>query len=428
MKRFLAIISQVVIGFTFIVSGIVKCIDPIGTSIKFHDYFAVLGLGWLNDWTLFLSWVLCLMEFLIGLHVLFARNLRFFATLAGLFMLVFTPLTLYLALENPVRDCGCFGDAIVLSNWETFWKNIVLSICVVILLLYRSFCYQPTRKDFATIITYWELAIAIGLCYIGTNLLPLIDFRPYRPGVNIFSAMGTDSVSDEITYVCVYEKDGEKKEFPLTELPDEGSGWEFVETKELTNDGKNATVEEPAISDFFLFDEFGGDYTETVLTDPNYTFLLVSPNLATAEEKYLDRIENLYEYTIEEGYNFYCVTLNDSVQVNKWKYRTGAEYEYLYSDATILETVIRANPGVVLLKEGTILWKTCLSNLDVDAITSAKLTEQTYGEIIDDKAKTKVFWLLFLMLSPIIVYLPIEKIVLALKSKKDKSKAQKTDI
>lgn len=418
MKRTLAIISQFLFGLTFIFSGIVKCIDPIGTSIKLHDYFAVLNLGFLSDWTLFFSWILCLLEFAIGLNILFVRNLRLFTTIGAIFMMVFTPLTLYLAIANPVSDCGCFGDAIVMSNWETFWKNVILDILLLILFLFHDKCYQPSRTDFFPIFFYWEMAIAVALCYIGTNYLPLIDFRPYRPGVNIANAMGVDSENAETTtYVCVYEKDGEKNEFTLDNLPEEESGWTFVETKEVSETGNTISTEEPEIKDFFLFDKFGNDMTEMVLQDPNYTFCLVSPTLALAEEKYLDRIENLYEYSIEQGYNFYCLTLNDSVQVNRWIYRTGAEYEYLYSDATILETVIRSNPGVVLMKEGTILWKACLSQLKVDDIVSANLSEQSYGEIISDNRKTRIFWLVFLMLAPIVLYLPIEKTIHYLKRK-----------
>lgn len=422
MKRFLVILSQIIVGLTFIVSGIVKCIDPVGTSIKLHDYFAVLGLSFFDDWTMFFAWCLCLGEFIIGLNVLFGRNRNLFTYLALAVMVVFTPLTLYLAIANPVNDCGCFGDAIVLTNWQTFWKNIVLLSCSVILVLYKDKIYQTTKQDFFTIIFYWELIVAVVLCYLGTNRLPLIDFRPFRPGVNIIEAMGSDDESADVSYVCVYQKDGEKKDFALDNLPDEESGWEFVETKEVSSSGKVVKSKGPEIADFFLFDEFGGDMTEIVLNDPNYTFLLVSPTLANANEKYLDRIENLYEYCMEDGYNFYCVTLNDSVQVNRWKYRTGAEYDFLYSDVTILETVIRSNPGVVLLKEGTILWKSCLNELDIDELTSAKLSEQTYGEIIEDNKKTKVFWLVFLMLAPILLYLPIEKTILYYRKQKSETK------
>lgn len=425
MKRALAIISQQLFGLAFIFSGIVKCIDPIGTSIKLHDYFAVFGLSWLNDWTLFLSWGLCLIEFVIGLNIVFARNLRVFTLLASVFMLVFTPITLYLAIANPVSDCGCFGDAVVMSNWQTFWKNIVLDVFLIIICLNRRRCYQPSRTDIIPIFFYWEVAIAVGLCFVGSNFLPFIDFRPYRPGVNILEAMQTPGATQEIEYRCVYEKDGVREEFALDNLPAEGSGWTFVETLELaTSTGGAIKTEEPLIKDFFIFDELGGDLTEEVLGDTAYTFLLLSPSLEIADETYIDRIENLYEYSIEHGYRFYCLTLNDSVQIASWKYRTGAEYDYLYSDATIIETMIRSNPGVMLLKEGTILWKSCLSKLDVDAVTSAKLTEQTYGQINSDNRKTKVFWLVFLMLAPFIVYLPIEKAFLAYKASKA-SKAQK---
>lgn len=422
MKRFLVILSQVIIGLTFIFSGVVKCIDPIGTSIKLHDYFAVLNLSWLNDWTTFLAWCLCIGEFVIGLNVIFGRNRNVFNYLSLLVMLVFTPLTLYLAIANPVSDCGCFGDAILLTNWQTFWKNVVLLVAAVAICVYKSKCYQPTKTDFFTFMFYWELVIAVTLCYLGTNRLPLIDFRPYRPGVNILEAMGnTQTEFAETTFVCVYEKDGEEKEFPLEALPDEESGWVFVESKEVTAEGKTIESKDPDIADFFLFDETGNDYTESVLTDPNYTFLLISPSLANASEKFIDRIENLYEYSMENGYNFYCITLNDSVQVDHWKYKTGGEYEFLYSDATILETMIRSNPGVILLKEGTILWKSCLDNINIDELTSAKLTEQSYGETIDDARKTKVFWLVFLMLAPIILYLPIEKTILKYRKKKSET-------
>lgn len=427
MKGLFVKVCQAIIGLTFVLSGIVKCIDPIGTSIKLHDYFAVLSLSWLNDWTIFLAWCLCLVEFLIGLNILFGRNLKLFSLLAAIFMIGFTPLTLYLALANPVSDCGCFGDAIVLTNWQTFWKNVVLLIAAVVICLYNGKCYKPTRGDFFTIITYWELTIAVVLCFIGTNRLPLIDFRPFRPGVKIPLAMGVseyDEFFSEISYVCVYEKEGVKKEFPLDQIPAEEEGWEFIETKEIASDGTVVKSELPEIKDFFLFDENSIDLTEDVLIDPNYSFLLISPNLATADEQYLDKIENIYEYSMENDYNFYCVTLNDSVQVNGWKYRTGAEYDFLYSDATILETMIRSNPGLMLLKEGTILWKSCMHNIKVDELTSAKLTEHSYGKIIEDNKKSRLFWLVFLMLAPILVYLPIEKAII-LYNKKSTTKTKK---
>ena len=420
MKRVIAILCQYLVGLTFIFSGIVKCIDPIGTSIKLHDYFGAFGLSWLNDWTLFLAWLLCLSEFFIGLNIVLAKNRPLFTTLALLVMLGFTPLTLYLALENPVSDCGCFGDAIVLTNWQTFWKNVVLLVCTIILCIYRNKLLEPNKRDFITIIFYAEIIIALVLCYIGTNHLPYIDFRPFRPGVNILNAMnGTGD--EEIEYKCIYELDGVQKEFSLDALPDEDSGWTFVETKEYKKENKSEEEQGPHISDFFLLDEAGEDITTEILTAPEYTFLLISPNLATAEEKYIDRIENIYEYSMVEGYNFYCVTLNDSTEIEKWKYRTGAEYDFIFSDATIMETMIRSNPGIMLLKEGTILWKSCMQDLDVEVLTSAKLSEQSYGEINAGDEKNNIFWLVSLMLAPIILYLPIEKALLLYKRYKIKT-------
>ena len=421
MRKYLTLFCQFVVGLTFLFSGLVKCIDPIGTSIKLHDYFAVLGLTWFNDWTLFFAWILCLSEFIIGLNIALGRVRHFFTGLALLAMLVFTPLTLYLAIENPVSDCGCFGDAVVLTNWQTFWKNVFLLVCTIILYVNRKHISNSERRDYLTIIFYVELVIAVVLCYMGTNHLPYLDFRPYRPGVNIQSAMNGSSSAEGSEYKCVYEKDGVTQEFDLEELPDEESGWTFVETKEYAQASDSETYDGPVITDFFLMNEYGEVITEEILSDPNYTFLLISPSLATADETYLDRIENLYEYCMVEGYNFYCATLNDSVEVSNWKYRTGAEYDFIYSDATILETIIRANPAIMLMKEGTILWKSCMQDLEVDELISAKLTEQSYGEINADDRKSKVFWLVFLMLLPIVLYLPIEKALLLYKKFKLKS-------
>lgn len=421
IKKILTIVSQLIVGLTFIFSGIVKCIDPIGTSIKFHDYFVAMNLTWLDDWRLFLAWCLCLGEFIIGLNIFFGRNRHVFTYLSLIFMLVMTPLTLWLALTNPVSDCGCFGEALILTNWQTFWKNVVLLTCAIIITIWQKHLYQSTQHDFFTICFYWELVIAFVLCMLGTNREPLIDFRPFRPGVNITEAMGVSN--GESVYLCVYEKDGELCEFPLENLPDEDSGWNFVETKEVVSDMTMANAE-PLIKDFFIVDEENNDLTAEILDNQNYTFLLVSPNLATADEKYLDRIENLYEYSLEQGYNFLCITLNDPEAVKNWRYRTGAEYSFVYSDATILETIMRSNPGLLLLKEGTILWKSCLDDLDVEQIVSANLSEQTCGETVPDERKNKVFWLVFWMLAPIVVYLPIEKAFFYYKKKKSVRKSQ----
>lgn len=413
MKKALTIISQFILGLTFIISGVLKCIDPKGTSIKLHDYFGVFGLSWLNDFSLFLSWLLCLSELVIGLNILFGRNRRLFPLLALVYMCIFTPITLYLAIYNPISDCGCFGDAIVLSNTATFLKNVVLLACAVIIFIFRHNLYEPISHSFFTFLFYWELVVGFGLCYLGSAKLPLIDFRPYRPGVNITEAMNLASGNPaEPKYVIVYQKDGVTKEFDLNDIPDEDSGWEFVETK--TIDEGNTDYDEnkiSAIKSFFVLDHNQEDYTYDFLDDENYSFCLISPDLSDADERFIDRIETIYEYSKENHYNFYCITLNDSTMVNDWKYRTGAEYTFLYSDATILETMIRSNPGIMLIKEGTILWKSCIPDIDIASLTSAKLTEQSYGETMSDNRKTKVFWMLFLMLAPLFLYLPIEKVI-----------------
>ena len=419
MKKLATLFFQLLVGGTFIFSGVSKCIDPMGSSIKIGEYLNHFSMPELAGWSMGMAWLLSLVEFAVGLCLFFGRNRRAALSMASLFMLVFTPLTLYLALANPVDDCGCFGDALVLSNWQTFWKNVVLFVALVWLVVFRDKIQRLLSASLFTFYFYGALVVVLVLCGLGTWRLPYIDFRPYRPGVNLRQeALQGKADGAAVDYVCIYQRGGELKEFPLEELPDEESGWEFVESREVVRDssGESLTNHSDAgslgginwIESFFACDAEGEDKTAELLSDTSYVFLLISPSLGEASEHDVDRIEQLYEYALQQGYTFYCLTLHDPEQEDKWRYRTGAEYKMLYSDATVLETMIRANPGFMLLHDGEILWKTHLADLDVTRMTSAKLSEQTLGEVQPISRKNKVFWLVVWLIAPLLLYLPIQ--------------------
>ena len=426
-------ILQLCFALVFIFSGIAKCIDPTGTSIKFGEYLLYFGWNSLLEFTMGLAWVLSILEFFVGFNLLMGRALKSALVLAVCMMTVFTPLTLWLACTDAIQDCGCFGDAVHLSNWATFAKNVALDVVLVLMIVYRKSLYTLVGKTNFTIYAYWCLFLVAALCWLGTFRDPFIDFRPFLPGVNLADGVlgrmpDTDEeVADEVTYTCIYERNGERKEFPLEELPDEADGWEFVETiehgaSEKVADDASAVKEEPLHLDFFARTEEGELFTEELLRAPGYTFLLMSASIGEASQHDLDRIEELYEYSADHNYGFYCLTSRDTTAVNNWKFLTGAEYQFLYTDMQIVETFTRANPAVMLLRDGVICWKENLSTLDVKAIVSDKLDEQTYGEINEIDYHKRFLALMILLFGPMPLSLCFEipRFFGALKKKKGK--------
>lgn len=411
---------QVAFALTFIFSGVSKCIDPTGTSLKFNEYLLYFGLGSLTDFTMGLAWVMSILEFVIGFNLLMGRVQKLTLFLAACMMLFFTPLTLWLACTDAIQDCGCFGDALHLTNWETFGKNVVLDLILVLLIWQRKSLYSLVGKTNFTLYAYWCLFIMIGLCWYGTFRDPFIDFRPFHPGVNVAERVlgGSQYASEdteEIIYTCIYERNGERKEFPLEELPDEADGWEFVETVERVKSDESAKP-----LDLFARTPEGELYTEQLLTHEGYTIVMLSPSLDHASQHDLDRIEKLYEYAQDRQYDFYCLTARDTLQLNNWKFNTGAEYPFLFTDMQIVETITRANPGIMLLKDGVLCWKENLTSLDVNALVSAKLDEQSYGEIHEIDYNKRFLALLILLFGPMPLSLCFEipNFLKKLKSKK----------
>lgn len=347
---------RLLLGVVFSFSGTVKAIDPMGGSIKINDYLTAFGLeGW--KWmSLPLSFNLSALEFMLGICLLLGVYRKYTTFLILLFMLCMTPLTLYLAIFNPVSDCGCFGDALVITNWQTFYKNIVLLAAAIYV-----FIHHKHLSPFYTFHVYWLVAIwaygyAIFFAYHNYNHLPLLDFRPYKVGANI-----TDLISipegapeDEYAYSFTYEKDGVQKTFSLENAPMDDSLWVFVDAKtELIRQGYV-----PPVTDFHIYDETGDrEVTEELLAEPRNVFLLIAPRLEEADDTYIDEINNAYDYAMENDMLFYGVTSSSSMTIDDWSAGTGAEYPFLMADDVLLKTIIRSNPGLVLLQKGTILMK-----------------------------------------------------------------------
>ena len=351
-------LCRIIVGIVFIYSGFVKGIDPLGSDYKFTDYFNAFGMGWMNVTTLFFSFALSLAEFLIGIALLFNLWVSRMAWGAILFMAFFTPLTLVLALTNPVSDCGCFGDAMILTNWQTFWKNITLLLLAIMIFVYRKE-YKSSlplmgQFSFLTLAGAGMLCLSI-YCY---RHLPVLDFRPYAVGKNITEGMrlpeGAEPDQYEVTLKYKNKQTGEIRSFTEDNYPWQDTlNWEYESSSErLVKKGYITPIHDLVIEHPTL-----GNITEEILEDDNHTILAVAYNLNQSDTQYQPAINRLAEYAQEKGIRFYGLTSSSERDIEAYKKRNHVPYEFCTADEIQLKTMIRSNPGVIILREGTILDK-----------------------------------------------------------------------
>lgn len=346
--KFLRYISRIIVGFVFIFSGTVKAVDPLGSAYKFTDYFTAFNLEFLKFLALPLGILLCTAEFISGFSVLSGYRMKSGIWGVFLLMILFTPLTLILALTNPVSDCGCFGDAIHLTNWQTFGKNVVLLALVIILFTGRSQvkqAFQPLRE--------WTMIVFATLLFVRFSLLnlrnlPLFDFLPYKKGVNITESMQIPEgkPADEYKTTFIYERDGVKKEFTLENYPANDTAWKFVDQKSvLVKKGYT-----PPIHDFIISAGDGTDITGKILSDTGYTLLMISKKLEEAKSKNIEKGLIVGRLCGSQNIAFYLVTASGTGEAGSFSDRAPV----CQADETTLKTMIRSNPGYILLRNGTI--------------------------------------------------------------------------
>ncbi|WP_455051830.1 BT_3928 family protein [Leyella stercorea] len=399
-------VCRFVLAATFIFSGYVKAIDPLGTLYKLKDYTAAMSLnGLLPDWVLVgVAIALGALEFALGVFMLFAVRRHVVSRITLAFMTAMTVLTLWIFVADPVKDCGCFGDALKLTNGETLLKNIVLSACAALVAWRPTDMARFISRSNQWIVRYYTVAYIVITSVYCLYTLPIFDFRPYHVGTNIKQDMeipeGAEQPEFESTFLL--KKNGETREFTLDNYPD--STWEYVDTRTVqTKKGY-----EPPIHDFALTTcDTGEDITEQVLTKKGYTFLLVSPRLAVADDSNFGDIDQIYEYAEENGADFYCVTASANDEIERWRDLTGAEYQFCNADETTLKTMIRSNPGLILLKDGTIIGKWSHNALPQTDDLTAPLQQLTIGKAQNDSTTER---LLIVLLT---FFLPLSALALA---------------
>lgn len=357
-------IARTLLALTFLFSGFVKAVDPLGTVYKIQDYLHE-GFGGVFQWAIPAAGVaaVCLiaLEWLLGIAMLLNVRTQWTSWITLLFYCIMTPLTLYIAIANPVSDCGCFGDALVITNWQTFWKNIIL--------LLLSICLVICRKAIPELFSWWmEIIIALaalgsvaGIMGYSYTHLPQIDFRPYKVGNHIPTLMEIpdDAEVDQYEITLIYAKDGKEQTFTLENYPKGDPEWTFVDQKsELIKKGYV-----PPIHDFEI-ETLEGDYvTQDILESEEPIALVVMYDLSKTDTTQLEKLMHM----IHEYPRVYFLTASGEEEIFAFAEELGWDEETTYStfcftDPITLKTIVRANPGVIVVQNGTIIDKYNLKN------------------------------------------------------------------
>lgn len=419
-------LCRIIVAVTFIFSGFVKAIDPIGTQYKLQDYLGAIGMaGILPNWTLLAVAVfLAAIEFCIGIFLLFAIQRRLISKLTVAFMVFMTMVTVWIVVADPVKDCGCFGDALHLTNTETLIKNIVLFVCSLAIMYRPLAMFRFVSKSNQWIVTNYTIVFILVSSGLSLYYLPIFDFRPYHIGVNIPRGMeipkGAKLPQFKTTFIM--EKNGQRKEFTLDNYPD--ASWKFIDSKTVqTSEGYI-----PPIHDFSITDNKTGlDLTNSVLSHKGYTFLLIAPHLETADDSNFGDIDRLYEYAQSYDIPFYCLTASTTKAIKRWVDLTGAEYPFCITDEAVLKTIIRSNPGLLLLKDGTIINKWSHNNLPNEAKLSRPISQSSLGKMPKDSVPAKILEIVLWFILPLTLLTLADRLWawskwVRLKEQKDKQK------
>ena len=431
--KILVEICRVLLGVTFVFSGFVKTVDPYGTAYKIEDYLSAWSLSSFSFLALPTSIFLCALEFIMGAFMLLGIYRRWNSRLIFLTMCFMTILTLYLAIANPVEDCGCFGDLWIITNWQTFYKNIVLLACSIFVIIHRE-----KIGNFFTGKTYW-LAFLFIIIFTFTFILrnyyldPLFDFRPYTIGTNITEEMKVPEGKGRIEQnIMVYEKEGQKKEFTEENYPWEDDTWKFVEVKtKVLQEGEKAKIHDFTISALTFNKDLTEvldrqDVTDEVLTDTGYVFLMISPSLLEMSNSHLSNLEDIAHYANDYHYGFYCLTSSVTDDVMAWERDKVSNFNFALTDERTLKTIIRTNPGLLLIKNGIIINKWADVFVPAEEDLTKPLEGLSYSRMIDQK-KTDSRNLLYITLIFVIPLLILKSLDLLFYRRRKGTAVAETD-
>lgn len=373
-QHVLGSLSRTLLALTFLFSGFVKAVDPLGTVYKIQDYLHE-GFGGMLQWAIPMAGtaavLLICMEMLLGVCMLLNVRTRVMSVITLLFYLVMTPLTLYIAIANPVSDCGCFGDALVITNWQTFWKNIILLCFAITLMICRKSIPQLWNGWAEICIALIGIGAAAGIMGYSYTHLPLIDFRPYKVG-NYLPPLMEDGKPAVKEYIFTYEKDGVQQKFKSDECPSREDGWTYVDREDIVIEKeKQATIHDFEILRKTYDEEYEEymweDLTYDILESEQPVTLVIMYDLNKTDRKQIDKLTAI----IHDRPDVYFLTGSGEEEIAAFAEELGWDEEtafgvFCFTDPVTLKTIVRANPGIVVLQNGTVMEKHNMRNYNLN--------------------------------------------------------------
>ena len=391
-------VCRFVLSLMLVVSGFVKAVDPVGSMYKLGEYASAFSVEIFSDeWLLFFGIFQAVLEFLLGVFLLMGVYRWIIAYAVPTVMLFFTALTAIIYYGGDVKDCGCFGEAITLTNGETLAKNIFfLLLSLPLLLGRRNFVFNISSRS-RWMVTLFALFYIASVEILSLSHLPVVDFGRYPVGASLRRM--TQGTPGEYRIVYEYERDGERCELPEGELPD--SSWVCVGSRsEVVKEGTM-----PVLSNFSVIDwEEDYDFAEELLADTGYVCMVAVGRVEEASVSRVDKINDMYDYCLERGVLFYVTTASENEEVELWCKRTGAEYPVFWTDEELLKNMIRSNPGVLLLKDGVIVGKWNVADLPAVEELDGSPTRMPDGlPSLVEQMRGWRFWLLLLVVPLLLI-------------------------
>lgn len=410
IQPFAVVALRWVVGAVFIFSGFVKGIDLWGVIYKVTDYINAFGWDWALPYVDVVAVMMPLAEFTIG-FLLFIGSFRRVAVWLALAIMAFMlPLTAYVAIYDPVADCGCFGDALVISNTVTFWKNVVITLALCFLLWKNATVRSLYGPAVQWLTVVFPVVYLLVIMAVGFYEQPLIDFRPYKAGTYI---IGNNEGGLDAEYSFIYEKNGHRQRFSLYDLPD--TTWTFVNREESVPD---SVAEDGKVVNQLVF--FDGDYdvASEVLPLEGDVVLLLIPDLASVNVSSTFMINEMYDSLSESGIMMICLIGGSDSDIDEWREISMADYPVYKMDDTMVKTIARGNPALVRVSDGRILWKQAMGAVNADDVQSV---EDPVGDAMRFLIGLSVF-LLLVMTALLVVNRTLLLIKFTIRLKKNRKK------
>jgi uncharacterized membrane protein YphA (DoxX/SURF4 family) len=363
MKNNLIWFCRIAVGLLFIFSGLIKANDPLGFSYKLEEYFDVFHITFLNSFALSIAILLCALEMILGFALLI--GVRAISVAWGLLLLIvfFSFLTFYSAFFKVVQTCGCFGDAIPLTPWQSFTKDLALLLLILVIFINRKFIQPVFNKRTGDQLLVAATVASLGFGFYTYNFSPVMDFLPYKTGANLPDEMKTPPGAKpdeiEVTYHLKSKKTGAAKAMNNTDYLKSNiwkdNDWVIVGEPESRLVKKGFS---PKIADLIINDAQGNNYTTELLTNPYYSLVIVAYNLRKTDEEAINRL-NALAINLSQNFNIRTVLLtsNSAQDATAFAKQHHLLSEIFYADEVPLKSMVRSNPGILLLKNGTVINK-----------------------------------------------------------------------